>query len=212
MGTYIFRRMLWLPIILLIVSAITFALGRFGPGDPVELLLGQYSNPAVVERIREQRGLNDNIAVQYGRYLSEVIRGDFGESFKYRGRSVADLLKKKMWVSAQLNIAALIISVGLGVPIGLYAALKQGTWVDTAVVFTVLGWQSVPVFLTAPAALLIFAAFRLAPHPRMGRLFRYQDHPSGVSRWHTGCGLLHPAYPGQHPGGHLPRLHPDRPG
>ena len=172
MGTYIFRRMLWLPFILLIVSAITFALGRFGPGDPVELLLGQYSNPEVVERIREQRGLNDNIAVQYGRYLRDVTRGDFGESFKYRGRNVADLLKKKMWVSAQLNIAALMISVGLGVPIGLYAALKQGTWVDTAVVFTVLGWQSVPVFLTAPAALLIFALhFDLLPTHGWGGFF-----------------------------------------
>ena len=132
MGTYIFRRMLWLPFILLIVSAITFALGRFGPGDPVELLLGQYSNPQPVERIREKRGLNDNIAVQYGRYLRDVTRGDFGESFKYRGRSVADLLKKKMWVSAQLNIAALMISVGLGVPIQFRETLNGGPGTDTA--------------------------------------------------------------------------------
>ena len=157
MGTYIARRLIWLPVILLIVSFITFMLGRYGPGDPVEVLLGQHSDPKVVERIREQRGLNDNVLVQYGRYLRNVTRGDFGESFKYRGRSVGELLRKKMWVSAQLNIAALIISVGLGIPIGLFAAVKQGTpWDVTAVVFTLLG-QSVPVFLTAPALLLIFA-------------------------------------------------------
>lgn len=157
MGTYIARRMAWLPVILFITSFITFALGRYGPGDPVELLLGQYSNPDTVHRIREQRGLNDNIFLQYGRYVRDVTRGDFGESFKYRGRTVGELLKKKMWISAQLNIAALIISVGLGIPIGLFAALKQGTpWDTAAVLFTLVG-QSLPVFLTAPALLLVFA-------------------------------------------------------
>ena len=157
MGIYLARRMAWLPFILLIVSFITFVMGRYGPGDPVELLMGQHSNPEVVQRIREQRGLNDPILVQYRRYLWGVVRGDFGESFKYRGRSVGLLLKKKMLVSGQLNIAALIISVGLGIPIGLFAALKQGTIWDTgAVIFTLVG-QSIPVFLTAPALLLVFA-------------------------------------------------------
>ena len=157
MGTYIARRLAWLPVILLIVSFITFVLGRYGPGDPVQVLMGQHSDPRVVERIREQRGLNDNIFVQYGRYLRNVSHGDFGESFKYRGRSVNELLKKKMWVSAQLNFAAMIISVGLGIPIGLFAAMKQGTAWDTVAVAATLMGQSVPIFLTAPALLLIFA-------------------------------------------------------
>ncbi len=157
MAAYILRRMLWLPVILLIVSFVTFVLGRYGPGDPVQVLMGQHSNPAVVERIREQRGLNDPIMVQYVRYIRNVTRGDFGESFKYRGRTVAELLKAKMWVSAQLNIAALVLSVGLGVPIGIYAALRQGTLWDTAAVSMTLFWQSVPVFLTAPGLLWVFA-------------------------------------------------------
>ncbi|MCI0843922.1 MAG: ABC transporter permease [Chloroflexi bacterium] len=157
MGKYVLQRMLWLPVILLIVSFITFALGRFGPGDPVEVLMGQYADEQVVERIREQRGLNDPIFVQYGRYLKNVTRGDFGESFKYRGRTVSELLKKKMWVSAQLNIAALFLSVSIGIPLGLFAALRQGTFWDTGtVVFTLLG-QSIPVFLTAPLLLIVFA-------------------------------------------------------
>ena len=157
MGTYVVKRLLWLPIILLIVSFITFALGRFGPGDPVEVLMGQYADEKVVERIREQRGLNDNIFEQHGRYLKNVTRGDFGESFKYRGRTVGELLKKKMWVSAQLNLAALFLSVGIGVPLGLFAALRQGTIWDTATVALTLLGQSIPVFLTAPVVLLIFA-------------------------------------------------------
>lgn len=156
-GTYIGRRLIWLPVILLIVSFITFVLGRYGPGDPVEVNMGQHSNPETVQRIRQQRGLNDPILVQYGRYLGKVVRGDFGLSFRLHEVTVRELLKKKMWVSVQLNIAALMISVGLGIPVGLYAALKQGTAKDTlAVAFTLIG-QSFPVFLTAPALLIVFA-------------------------------------------------------
>ena len=157
MTGYLLRRLLWLPVILFTVSFVTFVLGRYGPGDPVQVLMGQHSNPAVVERIREQRGLNDNIFVQYGRYIGNVARGDFGESFKYQGRTVTELLWAKMWVSAQLNIAAMILSVGLGIPIGLFAALRQGSLWDTAAVMMTLSWQSVPVFLTAPGLLWVFA-------------------------------------------------------
>ncbi|MCH7713456.1 MAG: ABC transporter permease [Chloroflexi bacterium] len=157
MGTYIARRLIWTPFLLLMVTFVTFALGRFGPGDPVEILMGQYSNPEVVQRIREQKGLDDNIFSQYGRYLSDISRGDFGESIKYRGRSVGELLEKRMWVSAQLAMAALAISVSLGIPAGVFAALRQGTWWDTATVVTTLIGQSMPVFLTAPAVLIIFA-------------------------------------------------------
>ena len=157
MGTYIARRLIWTPFLLLMVTFVTFSLGRFGPGDPVEILMGQYSNPEVVQRIREQKGLDDNIFSQYGRYISDMSRGDFGESFKYRGRSVGELLKKRMWVSSQLAFAALAISVSLGIPAGVFAALKQGTWWDTVTVVTTLVGQSMPVFLTAPGLLIIFA-------------------------------------------------------
>ena len=157
MGTYIVRRLVWLPIILLIISFITFALGRFGPGDPVEILMGQYADEEVIDRIREQRGLNDNIFVQYGRYINNVVHLDFGESYKYRGRTVAELLKKKMMISAQLNIAALFLSISIGIPLGLFAALRQGTLWDTFAVAMALLGQSIPVFLTAPVLLLVFA-------------------------------------------------------
>jgi len=157
LGTYVIHRLIWLPIILLIVTFITFAMGRFGPGDPVEVLMGQYADEQVVERIREQRGFNDPVLVQYGRYIKNIAQGDFGESFKYRGRTVSELLKKKMWVSAQLNLAALFLSVSIGIPLGLFAAFRQGTFWDTGTVaFTLLG-QSIPVFLTAPVVLLVFA-------------------------------------------------------
>ena len=157
MAAYIARRLMWVPFLLVIVTFITFALGRFGPGDPVQVLMGQYSNPEAVQRIRQQRGLDDNVFAQYSRYVRDIFRGDFGESFKYRGRTVGELIQKRIGVSVQLGLAALIISLGLGIPLGLFAALKQGTWMDTGAVTLALVGQSLPVFLTAPSLLLIFA-------------------------------------------------------
>ncbi len=156
MGAYIIRRLAWTPILLLIVALITFLLGTYGPGDPVEILQGQYNNPEAVERIREQRGLDRNVFVQYGIYVKNVLQGDLGESFKYRDRTVAELIGKRIWVSAQLGLAASIISLALGIPLGLYTAMKQGTWSDVTTVSITLFFMSLPVFITAPVLLLTF--------------------------------------------------------
>ena len=154
MGAYVIRRLAWTPILLLIVVLITFLLGTYGPGDPVEVLQGQYNNPEVVERIREQRGLDRNVFVQYGVYVKNLLQGDLGESFKYRDRTVAELIGKRIWVSAQLGLAASIVALSLGIPLGVYTALKQGTWIDVTTVSITLFFMSLPVFITAPVLLL----------------------------------------------------------
>ena len=157
MWVYILRRLLWTPFLLLAVSFITFALGRFGPGDPLQVLMGQYNNPEAVERIRHEQGLDKPFMVQYGIYIKNAFQGDLGESYQYRGRGVGELIGKRMLVSAQLSIAAMIISLGLGIPLGFFVALKQGTWMDTATVSVALLFMSVPVFLTAPGLLIVFS-------------------------------------------------------
>ena len=156
MGAYVIRRLAWTPVLLLIVALITFLLGTYGPGDPVEVLQGQYNNPEVVERIRQQRGLDRNVFVQYGVYIKNLARGDLGESFKYRDRTVAELIGKRIWVSAQLGLAASIIALALGIPLGVYTAMKQGTWLDVTTVSITLFFMSLPVFITAPVLLLTF--------------------------------------------------------
>ncbi len=157
MGTYIARRLLWTPVLLLIVSFVTFAMVQLAPGDPVQNRLGPRSDEETVKRIRDELGLNDPIPVQYVRYIGNVARGDFGESLKYPNRSVMEIVQKRVWVSVQLNLAGLIVSLGLGIPIGLYAALKQGTGWDVVAVSGTLVGQSLPVFLTAPVLLIVFA-------------------------------------------------------
>ena len=158
MGTYAIRRLLWLPFALLIVTFITFAMIRFGPGDPVEIWLGQHKNDEVRERIRQQLGLDDNVVVQYVRYVEGIItRFDFGNSFRYRNTSVAELLLKRAPITAQLNLAAIIVSFGIGIPVGLFAALRQGTGWDNLVVSIALFLQSLPAFIVAPAMLWLLA-------------------------------------------------------
>ena len=160
MGAYAVRRLVWLPFLLLIVTFVTFALLRAGPGDPVQVWLGQHQNEEVRQRIRARLGLDDPLAVQYVRYVGGIVtRLDFGESFRYRNTPVRELLAKRIPVSLQLNLAAIIITMGVGIPVGLLAALKQGSGWDNVIVAVALAFQSLPVFITAPALLLVFALY-----------------------------------------------------
>ena len=156
MGVYAARRLLWLPFLLLIVSLITFTLGFYGPGDPAEVRLGAKASPEAVARQREQMGLNRPFIVQYADYVWKALRGDFGESYNYRGRSVWSLIQPKILISAQLTGTALVVSLVIGVPLGMLAAIKQGTWMDTALVSFALFFNALPVFITAPFLILVF--------------------------------------------------------
>jgi len=154
---FVMRRLVWAPFVLLVVSLATFALGRFGPGDPVEILEGQYHNPEVVERIRHERGLDDPFFVQYGRYMWDVLHGDLGTSFTYMGVPVEDIIFDKMWITIQYNLVALLIIFAIGIPAGIWAALRQGTWQDPLTIGVFLFFTSVPVLVTVPVLQFMFA-------------------------------------------------------
>ncbi len=161
-----------MPIVLLVVSFVTFALGTYGPGDPVRVLAGQHSNPQVIERIRQQRGLDDPFLVQYVRYIGNTVQGDLGESYTFVGQSVGGLIAGKIWISAQLGIAATIISLSIGIPLGLIAALNQGRWIDPVIVSVTLFFLSVPALFTAPLLMLIFVVWLdLLPSSGWGGFF-----------------------------------------
>lgn len=157
MLAYMVRRLMWTPVLLVVVSIVVFVLGTYGPGDPVEVRLGQNYTPQAAERLREQLGLNDSIPVQWGRYVWGAVQGDFGESFVFQGRTVSEILGPRLWVSVQLNMAAFLITVGFGLPLGFYAAKRQGTWRDPTVVTITLGLMALPVFIVAPFFIWLFA-------------------------------------------------------
>jgi peptide/nickel transport system permease protein len=157
MTRYFVRRLLWLPLLLVAVSLITFALGLYGPGDPVQVLMGQHSNPETIARIRLERGLDRPFVEQYTLYISRALQGDFGESYKYRGQPIGPLILERIWVSVQLGMVALGLALFLGVPLGVLAALKANTWVDRFTVgITILG-ISTPTFVLAPIVTWFFA-------------------------------------------------------
>ena len=156
MWKYIVKRLLWLPVLLLAASLMTFTLGRFGPGDPVRVILGNRYDEQIAERIRAQLGLDRPFFVQYGDYIWNFVQGDFGESYRYRGQPVRELIIRKMWVSAQLAIAAMVISLGFGLPIGFFIAHRQGRWEDPTAVTIALVLMSIPVMVSVPALLWTF--------------------------------------------------------
>lgn len=172
MTRYLIRRLLWLPVVLLAVSFITFTLGYYAPGDPVEVMLGQRVNPAAAERLREELGLNRPFLERYIDFVLRALGGDFGESYKYRGQPVTDLIADKVWVSVQLGLAGLTLAFAMGIPLGILAALKQGSWLDDLIVGTTLVLNSIPVFFTLPMLLLIFVrTLHWLPSSGWGGLF-----------------------------------------
>ncbi|MDA0364624.1 MAG: ABC transporter permease [Chloroflexi bacterium] len=164
MTAYVVRRLAWLPIVLFVVSFLSFAIMRFGPGDPVTVAAGQYRDPEVLARIRAEKGLDDSLVIQYARWVSAALRGDFGDSILQRTFTVSELMFPKMWVSAQLGVIALAIVFVVGVPLGLIAARLNGTWIDPFIVSSLLFLQAIPVLVLIPPLLWLFALqFRILP-------------------------------------------------
>ena len=157
MLAYLIRRLLWLPVLLIIVSFITFALGYYGPADPIVALLGQHYDPEVAERLAHEYGLDQPLAIQYLRFLGRVARLDFGESIKYRNQPVLRLLIPRLAVTVQLNAASSLIGVSIGVALGVIAALQRGKLLDRLVIFGVVLGNAIPAMVAAPLLLLLFA-------------------------------------------------------
>ena len=155
MWFYILRRLIWLPFLLLVVTFITFVMVRIVPGDPIVVMLGSRYDSEIAQNIRDQLGLHRPFLVQYLDYIWDAMRGDFGESFRFRGQSVSSLLISKMWVSLQVNLAALTASVLIGLPLGFFIAHRQGSWQDPVVVSIGFILGAIPIMVTIPAVLWI---------------------------------------------------------
>ena len=156
---YILRRLMFLPITLLVVSFATFYITRWGPGSPISVYSGQYRDPEAFARVEHKFGLDKPIVEQYGIYVQRlVLHGDLGPSFRYRDRSIPEIIGPKMWVSFRLGLYAFVLTFVVGIPIGVFAAVNRGTWLDPFAIGTFLFFQSIPVLVTVPMLVLVFAA------------------------------------------------------
>ncbi|MFN8499099.1 MAG: ABC transporter permease [Anaerolineae bacterium] len=164
MATQIIRRLLWLPILLISVTIITLGLARYGPGDPVQVMLGPRAQQDAAQALREQLGLDDPFPVYVAKYLANAVRGDFGESYRYRGQPVGPLIWERIKVSAQIGVTALLIGTFLGVTLGIFAALARNTWLDHTIIGSVVLVDSIPVIaLALPLLYLLAVRWRVVP-------------------------------------------------
>lgn len=159
MSTIVIRRLLWLPILLLLISFVTFALGVYGPGDPVQVMMGLRARPEIVERVRKDYGFDRPFLVQYVNYVANALQGNFGYALvKNPGQRVSDLIAKRLPVTIQLNIVALLWSIPVGIALGILAAIKRNTAFDVFTRgFVILG-ISLPIIALMPV--LTFAMAR----------------------------------------------------
>lgn len=159
MNQFVLQRLLWLPILLLVVAFITFTLGFYGPGDPVQQRLGLRSNPDAVARLRAELGLDLPYHEQFTRYVVKAAQGDLGESFPlFPNTPVAELISKKLSISIQINIAALLLGALVGIPLGIVAALYRNSILDYLLTSTAVAGISIPTFALAPVLMWIFVA------------------------------------------------------
>ncbi|MBA3530982.1 MAG: ABC transporter permease [Ardenticatenales bacterium] len=157
MLNYVVRRLLWFPFLLLLITLITFALGYYGPGDPVQQRLGLRSNPETVARLRAEMGLDRPFIIQYFDYVGRAARGDFGESFPlFLNKPVSELIRDRMWVSIQLNFASLFVATLVGIPLGILAALFRNTLLDYFLMAGTVAGVSFPTFVVGPILMWVF--------------------------------------------------------
>lgn len=163
MTTYIIRRLLMAVVILFIVTLIVFFAMRLLPGDPLIIFLGQQagSGTTVTEKelevLRHEYGLDKPIMIQYVNWLTGIFRGNLGTSIHYHEK-VSKLMLERFPVTLQLGLVAYVIGNSLGILLGLLAAIRRGTWVDTVTTaFANIG-ITIPVFWLG---LLLMYAFGL---------------------------------------------------
>ena len=156
MLSYILRRLAATIPVMFIVAIFVFLMLRLTPGDPAAIIAGDNANAEQVALIRSRLGLDQPILSQFLIWLGNILRGDFGESFFFK-KTVAELILGRLEPTLALSLCTITIAVVVAVPLGVLAAYKQGTWIDSIVMgFSVLGF-SVPVFVIGYLLIYIFA-------------------------------------------------------
>ena len=159
------RAVIAIPTVIL-VSIIVFALQKLLPGDPLLTLAGEERDPEVLAYLREQYRLDDPIYVQYFVWIGQVLQGDFGFSLR-TGIPVTTLIVQKLPVTLQLATMAMFWAIVIGIPIGILAAVKKGTWVDYLASVFALSGVSIPNFWLG-ILLIFFISVRMQWLPASG--------------------------------------------
>ncbi len=153
---FVVRRLMLLVPILLGVSILIFFWIRALPGNPADSLLGERSTPELVKQYKERYGLNRSLPVQYWDYLKETVKGDLGTSIASR-RQITDEIRQRFPATIELALAAMIVAIAIGVPLGFFAAKRHGGVFDNLTLIGSLLGISVPIFFLAIILKYLFA-------------------------------------------------------
>lgn len=163
---FIIKRIILCIPILLGVSIIVFAILQFTPGDPARIKLGQYASEEAIREQREEWGLNDNVIIQYVNYIKKLLHGDLGKSYS-RDSDVLQDLATRSRITLPIVLIGVLLSVIIGIPLGVFAAVKQYSVVDYTSQAVALLFQAIPSFLLASLLMLVFS-LKLGWFPSVG--------------------------------------------
>jgi ABC-type dipeptide/oligopeptide/nickel transport system permease component len=146
-----------LPVIIGVLC-LTFALLHMVPGDPVDVMLGESASPADRELLKVQLGLDQPLYMQFGQYVSNILKGDFGVSI-HTQTPITQLLAQAYPATLILAFTALSIGLLIGIPLGIWSALKAGHWQDVMVTMVSIRLAAMPAFWLGPVLMLVFAVW-----------------------------------------------------
>lgn len=156
MKKYIFKRVLMLIPVILGITFLVFSIMALTPGDPAQLILGENAPKELIDELRDKMGLNRPFFIQYLTYISNILKGDFGVSYT-TGRAVIDEIFLRFPNTLILALLGTIISIIIGVPLGIISAIKQHTLIDNVSMILALIGASMPVFWLGLMLILLFS-------------------------------------------------------
>jgi peptide/nickel transport system permease protein len=156
MSQFVFRRLLLLLPVLFGITFVTFALARILPGDPCFVILGERATEEQCNAFREREGLNDPILVQFGRYLGDIVHGDFGDSLR-DNRPVTEIVLERLPMTLEVTLGAMLFSTTFGVLLGVISAVRRNTAVDVGTMIGANIGVSMPVFWLGLVLAYVFA-------------------------------------------------------
>src|SRR6201992_3095866 len=174
------------------VIVVTFLLTRVLPGDPAVYFAGPAATPQSIAEIRKSLGLDRPLPDQFLRYVNDLAHGNFGSSLS-TGQPVPPKAASRLPASAELTLSGLFLAIAIAVPLGIFAAVKQGSWIDHLCRVIATAGVSLPVFFTGLLLVYVFY-FRLGWSPApLGRLDAFATAPPNI----TGFYLLDSLFTGQ---------------
>jgi peptide/nickel transport system permease protein len=161
MARYLYKRLLLLIPVLLGITLLTFLVMKMIPGDPLQVLIDPKArelDPEVVAAIRAKWGLDDPLHIQYFKFLSRAVKGDFGFSYRFQ-RDVTITVLERIPATATLAFSALVLAMLIGVTLGIVSAVRHRSWVDVGSMMFALGGVSVPSFWLGLMLMYVFGVY-----------------------------------------------------